>query len=151
MVFNWISMLNLGIVLVVFIPIIIGKIIKKGVTFKSSSAVINYFNFVGAFGSVLFMFVPFMEQNGEFAFSNSTGIAVWAMVNGFLIFLYWYFWVRFWVKGTESKVIRMAVNVIPPFIALDTGIHLSHGLLLVFSLIYLGCTLWGLSKDIKRE
>lgn len=129
---EWFNYIGLIIVVLLLIPNIIFAIKNKNETKQSNKKILEVFEQIGRYGSMLFMIfnVPYIT----FGFYFTYGQIVYIAINSALMLAYYLFWVMFWKKDCLIKALLL--SIIPSSIFIISGVLLLNIPLIVFAILF---------------
>ena len=132
MEYNMINLFNGIIVAVLLIPSVVMAFKFKKFRNRCTNTAMNVCQWLGRFGAILFMVVPFGV--GEFGFSHINEFLIYLIANIILLVIYIFVWLSFMKKQTYIKAMIMAV--VPAVIFLVCGVTLRHFILLFCAVMF---------------
>ena len=132
MKFNPINFFNLAIIIIMLVPNVLYALSNKDIKNKCTNKAMNVAEWVGRFGCMLFMVVPFGV--GEFGFYNVIDFIVYLFANAALLAVYLIFWKMYEKKPNVVKAVVLAV--VPTLIFFICGATLRHFILLACTVMF---------------
>lgn len=131
--FNWINLGNLASVVCLIVINIVA--VRKGVSenFCSKYTVINIFEQIGRYGSMVLMIFPFFTKGWKFGFMSVIEMLIWVCATVLLLVIYGLLWMK---KSAGGVGILYGLAIVPVILFLLNGILLRHFTLVVASLIF---------------
>lgn len=130
--FNPINFFNLAIIIIMLVPNVLYALSNKDIKNKCTNKAMNVAEWVGRFGCMLFMVVPFGV--GEFGFYNVIDFIVYLFANAALLAVYLFFWKMYEKKPNVVKAVVLAV--VPTLIFFICGATLRHFILLACTVMF---------------
>lgn len=132
MKFNPINFFNLAIIVIMLVPNVIYALNNRDIKNKCTNKAMNVAEWVGRFGCMLFMVVPFGV--GEFGFYNVIDFIVYLFANAALLAVYLIFWKMYEKKPNVVKAVVLVV--VPTLIFFICGATLRHFILLACTVMF---------------
>ncbi len=133
--FNWIGLIFIALLL---LPNIIFAIKNRSQVNKQSNRVLEIFEQIGRYGSMIFMIFNIPYTFLGFYFANAQ--IVYIAVNSALMIGYYLSWIIYWKKECLTK--SLLLSVIPSILFLFSGIMLASIPLIVFAILFKICHIW---------
>lgn len=140
---NWFNYIGLIFVVLLLIPNIIFAIKNKTGQKQTTNKVIEVFEQIGRYGSMIFM--AFNIPYTYFGFYFDCGWLLYIVIDSLLLTAYYLSWIIFWKKDTLTK--SLLLSIIPSTLFVMSGILLANIPLIVFSVIF---TAFHISISVKR-
>lgn len=139
---NWFNYIGLIFVVLLLIPNIIFAI-KNKTGQKTTSKVMEVFEQIGRYGSMIFMIfnIPYTY----FGFYLDCGQLLYIITDSLLLTAYYLSWIIFWKKDCLTK--SLLLSIIPSTLFVISGILLANIPLIIFSVIFTG---FHISISVKR-
>lgn len=131
---NWLNAFGFLIVALLIIPnmVYFYRDKNKPMVNKCRNKVILTAEQIGRYGTMALMIFPL--GIGEFSLPSDESFAIYLMINVVLLLLYWIAW-YFYMRSNHA-VLAIILAVIPSIIFVLNGVLLSHGLLILFGVIF---------------
>lgn len=140
---NWFNYIGLIFVVLLLIPNIIFAIKNKTEQKQTANKIMEIFEQIGRYGSMIFMIfnIPYTY----FGFFFDCGQLLYIITNSLLLTAYYLSWIVFWKKDCLTK--SLLLSIIPSILFVVSGILLANIPLIIFSIIF---TAFHISISVKR-
>ncbi len=140
---NWFNYIGLIFVVLLLIPNIIFAIKNKTEQKQTSNKIMEIFEQIGRYGSMIFMIFNIPYTYFGFYFDNAKFIYI--VIDSLLLTAYYLSWIIFWKKDCLTK--SLLLSIIPSTLFVISGILLANIPLIIFSLIF---TAFHISISVKQ-
>ncbi len=140
---NWFNYIGLIFVVLLLIPNIIFAIKNKTEQKQTINKIMEVFEQIGRYGSIIFMIfnIPYTY----FGFYFDCGQLLYIVIDSLWLTVYYLSWIIFWKKDCFTK--SLLLSIIPSTLFMVSGILLANIPLVLFSVIF---TSFHISISIKR-
>lgn len=144
---EWFNYIGLVIVVLLLIPNIIFAIKNKNEPKQSNKKILEVFEQIGRYGSMLFMIfnIPYITLGFYFAYGQIAYIAI----NSVFMLAYYLFWVTLWKKDCLSKALLL--SIIPSIMFILSGVLLLNIPLIVFAILFAIFHIYISAKKYRRK
>lgn len=142
---KWFNYIGLVFVVLLLIPNIVFAIKNKKEQKQPNKRILEIFEQIGRYGSMLFMIfnIPYTFWGFYFAYAQIVYIAI----NSALMLAYYIFWIIFWKKDCLTK--SLLLSIIPSILFTFSGIMVASVPLIIFAIIFAIFHIWISAKNFN--
>ncbi len=129
---EWFNYLGLIFVVLLLIPNIVFAFKSKIQQNKQNNKVLEIFEQVGRYGSMIFMIfnIPYTT----FGYYFACGQILYIAINSVLMLAYYVSWIVFWKKDCLAK--KLSLSIIPSCLFIISGVLIANIPLIAFALLF---------------
>lgn len=135
---EWFNYIGLIFIVIIMLPNIIWAIKNKNYESRYNNKVINVFEQIGRYGSIIFMIFNIPYLTFGFYFDNAQ--IVYIAVNSILLAIYLLYWIVFWNKDSLPRAVLLSLT--PSLMFVFSGMILANIPLIIFAVIFAIFHMW---------